>query len=406
METEPPYRGYQRVSSPDCVPLSSGKKPNINGRILHTTTNIAGARTNVSGSGCSTLEGKGFRFRSPSITHDHNNLEAASASPHSENHHHHHHDSPPPPPPAAAKNHRRDRSPSPSASASPSPSRGGGGGSGDMLLQWGQRKRARVSRSEIRALTDDSSSSSSSAAIKAQRRLAPATSTMPPPPPPPPPLPLPCTSNSTSNATTRPRREASAFLSHRNLDERSGSGGSGSPSRNSGSGSRVVSRSTAGKRSPPPEKLDRKMIACSGSVKDEKPNGSSDRTNHVLDSANQAHSEQEAGPTNTAAPLAGGGGGGGGGEKLNVELSEWPRIYIALSRKEKEDDFLAMKGTKLSQRPKKRPKNIDKALQYCFPGMWLSDLTRNRYEVREKKCVKKQKRRGLKGMESLESDSE
>jgi hypothetical protein len=27
--------------------------------------------------------------------------------------------------------------------------------------------------------------------------------------------------------------------------------------------------------------------------------------------------------------------------------------------------------------------------QYCFPGMWLSDLTRNRYEVREKKCVKK-----------------
>ncbi|XP_059435840.1 enhancer of mRNA-decapping protein 1 isoform X2 [Corylus avellana] len=400
---------YQRVSSPDCVPLSSGKKSNINGRILHTTTNIPGARTNVSGTGCSALEGKGFRFRSPSITHDQNNLEAAPASPHSENHHH---DSPPPPPPppppaaaAAAKNHRHDRSPSPSASASPSPSPsrvgGGGGGSGDMLLQWGQRKRARVSRSEIRALTDDSSSSSSSVAIKAQRRLAPAASTMPPPPPPPPPLPNPCTYTSTSNATTRPRREASAFLSHRNLDERSGSGGSGSPSRNGGNGSRVVSRSTAGKRSPPPEKVDRKMITCSGSVKDEKANGSSDRTNHV-DSGNQAHSELEAGPTNTAAPLA----GGGGGEKVNVELTEWPRIFIALSRKEKEDDFLAMKGTKLSQRPKKRAKNIDKALQYCFPGMWLSDLTRNRYEVREKKCVKKQKRRGLKGMESLESDSE
>lgn len=28
-------------------------------------------------------------------------------------------------------------------------------------------------------------------------------------------------------------------------------------------------------------------------------------------------------------------------------------------------------------------------VQYCFPGMWLSDLTRGRYEVREKKCVKK-----------------
>ena len=92
-------------------------------------------------------------------------------------------------------------------------------------------------------------------------------------------------------------------------------------------------------------------------------------------------------------------------EKLGVERFELPRIYISLSRKEKEDDFLAMKGTKLPQRPKKRAKNVDKSLQFVFPGMWLSDLTRSRYEVREKKCVKK-RRRGLKGMESMDSDSE
>ncbi|KMZ76191.1 hypothetical protein ZOSMA_105G00180 [Zostera marina] len=98
-------------------------------------------------------------------------------------------------------------------------------------------------------------------------------------------------------------------------------------------------------------------------------------------------------------------GGGGGGEKINLDLLEWPRIFLSLSRKEKEDDFFAMKGTKLPHRPKKRPKNIDKTLQYCSPGMWLSDLTRGRYEVREKKCVKK-KRRGLKGMESMDSDSD
>lgn len=146
----------------------------------------------------------------------------------------------------------------------------------------------------------------------------------------------------------------------RNLEERSGSGANGgSPSRNGGSSGRVLPRSMAGKRSPPPEKLDRKVNPCSGSAKDEKekPNGSFDH----LDCANQAHSEQETGRTNTAAPLT-----GGGGEKLNVEVTEWPRIYIALSRKEKEDDFLAMKGTKLSQRPKKRAKNIDKALQVCY----------------------------------------
>ena len=150
----------------------------------------------------------------------------------------------------------------------------------------------------------------------------------------------------------------------RNLDERSGCGGNGSPSRNgTSSSSRVISRSmVAGKRSPPPEKLDRKM---SSAKDDNKPNGSSllatDRMNHVDSaSAHQASQpEQEAaGAANTAAPLA-----GGAGEKLNAEVIEWPRIYVALSRKEKEDDFLAMKGTKLPQRPKKRAKNIDKALQ-------------------------------------------
>ncbi|WOL14586.1 hypothetical protein Cni_G23366 [Canna indica] len=92
-------------------------------------------------------------------------------------------------------------------------------------------------------------------------------------------------------------------------------------------------------------------------------------------------------------------------EKLSLDQLEWPKICISLSRKEKEDDFLAMKGTKLPQRPKKRAKNIDKSLQYCFPGMWLSDLTIGRYEVREKKCVKK-RRRGLKEMESVDSDAE
>ncbi|XP_042377303.1 uncharacterized protein LOC121970574 isoform X1 [Zingiber officinale] len=95
-------------------------------------------------------------------------------------------------------------------------------------------------------------------------------------------------------------------------------------------------------------------------------------------------------------------------ERINLDHFAWPRIHLSLSRKEKEDDFMAMKGTKLPQRPKKRAKNIDKTLQYCYPGMWLPDLTRTRYEVREKKCTRKKKkrRRGLKGMESMDSESE
>ncbi|KAG5040282.1 hypothetical protein JHK85_012758 [Glycine max] len=51
------------------------------------------------------------------------------------------------------------------------------------------------------------------------------------------------------------------------------------------------------------------------------------------------------------------------GNKVIVEVIQWPRIYIALSRKDKEDDFLVMKGTKIPQRPKKRAKNVDKILQ-------------------------------------------
>lgn len=97
----------------------------------------------------------------------------------------------------------------------------------------------------------------------------------------------------------------------------------------------------------------------------------------------------------------------GGGIEIaaaKIEL-DWPKFLISLSRKEKEDDFYRIKGTKLPQRPKRRPKVVERALHFCTPGSWLSDLSRGRYDVREKKCVKK-KPRGLKAMESMDSDSE
>ena len=40
----------------------------------------------------------------------------------------------------------------------------------------------------------------------------------------------------------------------------------------------------------------------------------------------------------------------------------WPKLFITLSNKEKEEDFLAMKGCKLPQRPKKRAKLVQKTL--------------------------------------------
>ncbi|KAM0006306.1 hypothetical protein Hdeb2414_s0177g00824091 [Helianthus debilis subsp. tardiflorus] len=83
----------------------------------------------------------------------------------------------------------------------------------------------------------------------------------------------------------------------------------------------------------------------------------------------------------------------------------WPKLFTTLSSKEKEEDFMAMKGCKLPQRPKKRAKMIQRTLLLVSPGAWLSDLCQERYEVREKKTSKKRPR-GLKAMGSMESDSE
>lgn len=83
----------------------------------------------------------------------------------------------------------------------------------------------------------------------------------------------------------------------------------------------------------------------------------------------------------------------------------WPKLLITLSSKEKEEDFMAMKGCKLPQRPKKRAKLTQRTILLVQPGTWLQDLCQERYEVREKKTSKK-KPRGLKAMGSMESDSE
>ncbi|XP_057781134.1 uncharacterized protein LOC130999584 isoform X2 [Salvia miltiorrhiza] len=83
----------------------------------------------------------------------------------------------------------------------------------------------------------------------------------------------------------------------------------------------------------------------------------------------------------------------------------WPKLLIALSSKEKEEDFMAMKGCKPPQRPKKRAKLIQRTILLVSPGAWLTDLCQERYEVREKKTSKK-KPRGLKAMGTVESDSE
>lgn len=50
------------------------------------------------------------------------------------------------------------------------------------------------------------------------------------------------------------------------------------------------------------------------------------------------------------------------GSSSGSEGSIWPKFAIALSNREKEEDFLVFKGSKLPQRPKKRAKVIQRTV--------------------------------------------
>ncbi|KAG7024336.1 hypothetical protein SDJN02_13150, partial [Cucurbita argyrosperma subsp. argyrosperma] len=129
-------------------------------------------------------------------------------------------------------------------------------------------------------------------------------------------------------------------------------------------------------------------------------NNNNNNSHHHNDNNNKS-----AATSDTAHDSKKGGSSSGGSGEAAVPQVWPPKFAIALTNKEKEEDFLAIKGSKLPQRPKKRAKVIQRTVNLVSPGSWLSDLTLERYEVREKKISKKRPR-GLKAMGNMESDSE
>ncbi|CAL4901873.1 unnamed protein product [Urochloa decumbens] len=278
-------------------------------------------------------------------------------------------------------NHHLSDIPDPASPSAPVVASGGGGGTGnELLLQWGQNKRSRGRR-------DAASGSGASplrrqpGAAKIQRRSpSPADKLMMPPPPS---VPSYTRGSNLRSASPLPPRSGGAGIGASSSDAHHGRGALPHHSSRSAAEERAAGKSAAGKRQPAADKAALKAAGLGPvmglGVPDQQQQGGSG-------------SHQQQGPASSSKPAP----------KL-----ELPRIYTTLSRKEKEEDFLAMKGTKLPQRPKRRPKNVEKAVNFACPGTWLADVTRSRYEVREKKCPKKQqKHRGLKGMESMESDSD
>uniref|UniRef100_A0A0D6QVY0 DUF1639 domain-containing protein n=1 Tax=Araucaria cunninghamii TaxID=56994 RepID=A0A0D6QVY0_ARACU len=256
---------------------------------------------------------------------------------------------------------------------------GAGAGAGDLIFQWGQNKRSRGYRAEYHKNAVEESPIQSGKIIRIDRRSGRhekqivASQN-----------PSAVHSKTTTIRPCTPVHDPShPGFSHRNSEERSATG-NGENLGNNGflSESRGFHQKTNMHAPKSPEKADK---VVPGSL----------QTSCGLGVGNCIAHESAPSEVEAFAPS----------EKVDLDNFEWPRIYTSLSRKEKEDDFMVMKGSKLPQRPKKRPKNVEKMLQYCFPGNWLSEINKARYEVREKKCVKK-KPRGLKAMESLDSDSD
>ncbi|KAE9588500.1 hypothetical protein Lal_00003235 [Lupinus albus] len=160
-----------------------------------------------------------------------------------------------------------------------------------------------------------------------------------------------------------------------------------------------------------PQRILRNLESSSAAMKGNQYNGSvrgiasPDRGAHdKRGTHNNNHlNDKSAASSDTAHDSKKGGSPSGSGD---VAPPVWPpKFVIALTNKEKEEDFLAIKGSKLPQRPKKRAKFIQRTVNLVSPGAWLCDLTLERYEVREKKITKKRPR-GLKAMGNMDSDSE
>ncbi|GAA0162628.1 hypothetical protein LIER_18673 [Lithospermum erythrorhizon] len=65
------------------------------------------------------------------------------------------------------------------------------------------------------------------------------------------------------------------------------------------------------------------------------------------------------------------------------EKKERVKFSVSLTRREIEEDFIAMVRHRPPRRPMKRPKYIQKQLDTLFPGVSLSEITADMYKVPE-----------------------
>lgn len=269
--------------------------------------------------------------------------------------------------------------------------------SSDFVLQWGNRKRLRCMKVQNKNISHKSNNNDSADSVAVQR------------------IPVrvdrrvvrsdlnkdsgnqPATTNTANSNGYLNLRQRGASPSHRNL-------------RNSESTIAMRERSIGLRGMASPDKVGAHDKRGSAHVNHHNHHQNS-KTNNNDDASNNHHHHHRgvgggSASSETAHDSKKGGGGGGSSSGSDAIPMVWPpKFVIGLTNKEKEEDFMAIKGSKLPQRPKKRAKFIQRTLNLISPGAWLCDLSLERYEVREKKVTKKRPR-GLKAMGNMESDSE
>ncbi|KAK1416133.1 hypothetical protein QVD17_31921 [Tagetes erecta] len=72
-----------------------------------------------------------------------------------------------------------------------------------------------------------------------------------------------------------------------------------------------------------------------------------------------------------------------------TEKRERPKFSVSLSRREVDEDFMAIAGRRLPRKPKKRPRVVQKQLDTLFPGLWLSEITADMYKVADEDTGKR-----------------
>ncbi|XP_062158449.1 uncharacterized protein LOC133865939 [Alnus glutinosa] len=245
--------------------------------------------------------------------------------------------------------------------------------SSDFVLRWGNRKRLRCMKVQVRDNNNDSAAPVHRNTVRVDRRVV-------------------RVDKDSSNQPTS-ANHSNGYL---NLRQRPSSPPPPPPPsqrilRNSETSSAMRGQSNGGVRG---------IASPDRGAHDKRGTNTNNNGNH-----HHHHNEnnKSAASSETAHDSKKGGSSSGSGE---AGLPVWPpKFVIALTNKEKEEDFMAIKGSKLPQRPKKRAKFIQRTLNLVSPGAWLCDLTLERYEVREKKISKKRPR-GLKAMGNMDSDSE